>query len=104
MNAKRKTRTEGSESSESGEKGMSESGAEEVTLEERLRRLDAIVGALEGGEIDLERGLALFEEGVRHIRSAEALLARAELRVEELIGEVEALSTREWKEGEGSGK
>lgn len=104
MNAKRKTKTEGSESSESGETGMSESGAEEVTLEERLRRLDAIVGALEGGEIDLEKGLALFEEGVRHIRSAEALLARAELRVEELIGEVEALSTREWKEGEGKGK
>ena len=81
--------------------GASGAVPEEISLEERLRRLDAIVGALEGGEIDLEKGLALFEEGVAHIRAAEALLSRAELRVEELIGEVEGLSTREWKGEEG---
>jgi exodeoxyribonuclease VII small subunit len=95
---------EGAESETSGarETGMDEASAENVTLEERLLRLDAIVAALEGGEIDLEKGLALFEEGVRHIRSAEALLSRAELRVEELIGEVESLSTKPFKEGQGS--
>jgi exonuclease VII small subunit len=37
--------------------------------------------------VDLEQGLLLFEEGVRHIREAEGLLARAELRVEELVGD-----------------
>ncbi len=69
------------------------------TLEGRLRRLDRIVAELEGGEVPLEQGLALFEEGVRHIREAEALLARAELRVEELVGEGEAARTRPFEGG-----
>jgi exodeoxyribonuclease VII small subunit len=73
---------------------------EELTLEERLRRLDQIVATLEGGDVELERGLALFEEGVRHIRKAEALLAEAELRVEELVGEAESLGTRPLEEDE----
>lgn len=64
------------------------------SLEDRLRRLDEIVVRLEGGEVELEKGLALFEEGVRHIREAESLLSRAELRVEELIGEGEELEAR----------
>lgn len=66
----------------------------ELTLEARLRRLDEIVGQLEGGEVELERGLALFEEGVRHIRASETLLSQAELRVEELVGESESLRTQ----------
>lgn len=68
------------------------------TLEDRLRRLDRIVAELEGGEVELEKGLALFEEGVRHIREAEALLARAELRVEELVGEGDGARTRSFPE------
>jgi exodeoxyribonuclease VII small subunit len=68
------------------------------TLEDRLRRLDRIVAELEGGEVELEKGLALFEEGVRHIREAEALLARAELRVEELVGDGEGARTRPFQE------
>lgn len=72
-------------------------GDDEPSLEARLRRLDEIVGRLEGGEVELERGLALFEEGVRHIRAAESLLARAELRVEELVGEAESLDTEPMK-------
>jgi exodeoxyribonuclease VII small subunit len=67
---------------------------QELSLEDRLQRLDRIVAALEGGETELERGLSLFEEGVRHIREAEALLSRAELRVEELVGEAPGLETR----------
>ena len=59
-------------------------------LEARIRRLEAIVQRLEGGELPLEEGLGLFEEGVRHIREAEQLLARAELRVEELVAEGQA--------------
>ncbi len=67
---------------------------EEVTLEMRLRRLDEIVAVLEGGDVELETGLTLFEEGVRHIREAEGLLSRAELRVEELVGDVPDLGTK----------
>jgi exodeoxyribonuclease VII small subunit len=86
----------------SGSKKKREEEAEapenDLSLEERLRRLDRIVATLEGGEVELERGLELFEEGVRHIRAAEALLSRAELRVEELIGDVESLEVRPFEE------
>ncbi|MSR23018.1 MAG: exodeoxyribonuclease VII small subunit [Gemmatimonadetes bacterium] len=74
-------------------------GDQELTLEVRLRRLDEIIAALEGGGADLERGLALFEEGVRHIRQAEGLLARAELRVHELVGDSEARELRPFEDG-----
>ena len=56
-------------------------------LEQRLKRLEAILAALEADEMDLERALALFEEGVGHVREAERILAETELRVEELLGE-----------------
>lgn len=84
------------------------SPADELSLEDRLRRLDEIVNQLEGGEVELETGLELFEEGVRHVRRAEALLSQAELRVEELVGEVDSARTRPLDtpghgDGEGGG-
>ncbi len=75
------------------------SAAADPTLEERLRRLEEIVEALDADDLELDRALALFEEGVGHIRRTEALLAEVELRVEELIGEGEAAETRRWREG-----
>jgi len=78
-------------------------GGEELGLEERLRRLDEIVAALEADGVELDRGLELFEEGVRHIRGAERTLARAELRVEELIGRGEEAVTRPLPEPGGEG-
>lgn len=79
-------------------------GEDDLPLEARLRRLEEIVGRLEADEVELEESLALFEEGVRHIRLAEALLARAELRVQELVGEGEALELRDLdEEGDGDG-
>lgn len=56
-----------------------------MSVEERLRRLDRIVAALDAEDVELEQSLAIFEEGIRHVRAAERLLAAAELRVEELI-------------------
>lgn len=61
--------------------------SDEPGLERRLKRLEAILSALEADELELERALELFEEGVRHVRSAERILARTELRVEELLGD-----------------
>jgi exodeoxyribonuclease VII small subunit len=81
--------------------GPTEDGQDELSLEARLRRLDEIVSALEGGDVELERGLALFEEGVRHIREAESLLSEAELRVEELVGEADSLEVQDF---EGAGQ
>lgn len=86
------------------EPGLTSSSDEAaLSLESRLRRLDRIVAHLEGGEVELEAGLALFEEGVRHIREAEALLAQAELRVEELVGGDGETRTRAFSGGDGSG-
>ena len=72
--------------------GADEGG--DVSLEARLRRLEEIVGQLETEELELERALALFEEGVTHVKEAEKVLSAAELRVEELLGEGENLQTR----------
>ena len=56
------------------------------TLEERLKRLEEIVRALEAADLDMDAALGLFEEGVEHVRGAEATLRVAELKVEELLG------------------
>ena len=77
-------------------------GDESPTLEERLERLEGIVASLEAEDVELDRALALFEEGVRHIREAEALLSEAELRVEELVGDGDEARTRPFDAGEGS--
>ena len=89
--------------SESPEKGetlpaATDATGGELTLEGRLQRLDEIVAALEGGEVELERGLALFEEGIRHIRESERLISQAELRVEELVREEGEPGTRPLEE------
>ena len=66
--------------------GSTAGGKEGPTLETRLRRLEEIVGQLETEELELDKALALFEEGVGHVKEAESALAAAELRVEELLG------------------
>lgn len=58
---------------------------EAASFEEATRRLGQIVAELEGGDLPLERSLALFEEGVRLARAAEDRLDRAERRIEELL-------------------
>lgn len=59
--------------------------AENPSFEDALARLESIVGHLEDDELDLERSMTLFEEGVTLARRLEERLARAELRVEELL-------------------
>ncbi|TFH64521.1 MAG: exodeoxyribonuclease VII small subunit [Gemmatimonadales bacterium] len=71
-----------------------------MSLEGRLRRLEEIVGQLETQDLELDRALAIFEEGVVHVREAERALAAAELRVEELLGDGDTLSTRPLGVGE----
>ena len=54
------------------------------SLQADLARLEAIVRSLEQEELDLDRALALFEEGVTRLRDARAHLAAAELRLRQL--------------------
>jgi exodeoxyribonuclease VII small subunit len=55
-----------------------------ASLEENLNRLDAIVRALETEDVDLDKALALFEEGVERLRSARERLTEAGLRLRQL--------------------
>ena len=55
-----------------------------MSLEQNLARLEDIVAELEGSDLDLDRALRLFEEGVEQLRAAAAELARAEAQVKRL--------------------
>ena len=70
-----------------------------MTFEERLQRLEAIAEELERDGVDLSRALALFDEGIEHIRAAADDLANAEARVQRLVeradGTFDVVDTRE---------
>lgn len=54
------------------------------SLQSDLERLEQIVRALETDDLDLDRALALFEEGVGRLRDARARLGEAEVRLRQL--------------------
>jgi exodeoxyribonuclease VII small subunit len=54
-----------------------------------VERLEEIVRELERNDVDLDRALDLFEQGVRELRDARALLEQAELRVRKVIEEAD---------------
>jgi exodeoxyribonuclease VII small subunit len=56
-----------------------------VSFEKRLSRLEQIVQELESDQLDLERALALFEEGIVCLRKATAELAQVEAKVQRLV-------------------
>ena len=56
-----------------------------MTFEESLARLEEIVAELDGDELDLDRALALVEEGVERLRAASDELARADAQVKLLV-------------------
>ena len=56
-----------------------------MTFEKRLHRLEEIVSALESEQIDLEKALALFEEGITCLRAATEELGKVEARVQRLV-------------------
>ena len=70
-----------------------------MSFEKQLKRLEEIVGELEGDEIELERALALFEEGVKNLRAATEALGKVEARVQHLVeradGSIEVSDPRE---------
>ncbi len=52
------------------------------TFEKRLERVKEITALLEGGELPLEQGVKLFQEGVRLSRECAAELEQARVIVE----------------------
>jgi exodeoxyribonuclease VII small subunit len=70
-----------------------------MSFEKQLKRLEEIVGELESDGVELERALALFEEGVKNLRAATEALGKVEARVQKLVeradGSFEVTDTRE---------
>jgi|PlaIllAssembly_1097288.scaffolds.fasta_scaffold1730629_2 exodeoxyribonuclease VII small subunit len=74
----------------------------ELSFEQALAGLEAIVERLETGELPLEQALVAFEQGVRLSRRCAEQLEASERRIEQLVREGGgAWSTRPFTAGEG---
>jgi len=56
-----------------------------MSYESDLLRIESIVSELERDDLDLDRALALFQEGVERLRTAAASLAHVEGQVRLLL-------------------
>jgi exodeoxyribonuclease VII small subunit len=66
----------------------------ELSFEAAYAELETIIGRLESGELSLEESVELFERGRKLSEHCQALLDKAELRVNQLSsdGRIEPLS------------
>ncbi len=58
-------------------------------LQSELDKLEVIVRDLEDEKLDLDRAIAMFEEGVRHLKTARELLSKSELTVRKVFEEAD---------------
>jgi exodeoxyribonuclease VII small subunit len=68
-------------------KEAQEGGADEMSFEAALKRLEDVVGDLESGRLSLEESLSRFEEGMRLSKLCQQKLKGVELRIEKLVAE-----------------
>ena len=57
----------------------------QLSFEQSMERLEAIVSELERGEYPIEESLKKFEEGLALGKTCKQFLARAEMRVKKLV-------------------
>ncbi len=62
-----------------------------MSFETYLHRLEAIADQLDGGTLELDTALSLFEEGVELLRRASEELGVAEARVKSLVEQANGL-------------
>lgn len=62
-----------------------EKPVEKMSFEEALAALEEVVGALEDGQVPLERSLDLYERGEKLRKHCEDRLKAAEMRVEKIV-------------------
>ncbi|MGH7243371.1 MAG: exodeoxyribonuclease VII small subunit [Phycisphaerales bacterium] len=62
----------------------SEKADAELSFEDALTQVEAVIEAIEAGEIGLEKSLTEYERGVRLIKRCREVLANAEQRIEML--------------------
>ena len=57
---------------------------DKMSFEQALRELEDIVRKLEGGEVELEKSIAIYERGAKLKAHCEARLKAAELKVAQI--------------------
>ena len=65
-----------------------------MTFEQSLTRLEEIILELDAEQVDLDRALQLFQEGVERLRDASAQLETAERAVTRLVETSDGLFER----------
>ena len=68
----------------------SDSGAAppgEISFEQMMERLEALVSKLERGDLSLEESIRAYEEGTKLAKQCKAVLAEAEKRIQRLTQE-----------------
>ena len=56
----------------------------EIKFEKAIQRLEKIVDDLETGELDIDKSLEIFEEGIKMSRDCSKKLGEAEAKIEKL--------------------
>tara|TARA_Y100001970_G_C14182483_1_gene830623 strand:- start:1549 stop:1776 length:228 start_codon:yes stop_codon:yes gene_type:complete len=56
----------------------------ELTFEENLKKLEHIVDQLESGEIDLEKSVELYEQGMIFKQNCEKKLKKVEMQIKKI--------------------
>jgi exodeoxyribonuclease VII small subunit len=64
---------------------MTEKKISDMSFEDALAALEQVVGQLEGGQVPLEKSIALYERGDALRKHCEAKLSEAELKVEKIV-------------------
>ena len=57
----------------------------EMTFEQAMAALEAIVRQLESGDVDLEKSIAIYERGAELKAHCESRLREAEARIEQIV-------------------
>ena len=74
--------------------------AEDMSFEDHLAALEAVVRELEGEELTLEASLDRYRDGVEHLRACRKMLDGAEARLAELVAQDGGASERPLRVGE----
>ena len=67
-------------------------------FEEAIHELEALVNALESGDVPLEESLAVFEKGIKLTRECQQHLNTAEQKVQQLIGDGDDMQLVDFEE------
>ena len=69
----------------------------DLTFEENLKKLENIVDKLESGEIDLEKSVELYKEGMIFKNNCEEKLKKVELQIKKIKLENNQINKEDFK-------